>query len=99
MELLDIKKVLITLSESGVFISHENGKEIIPAHIRDVADVSGAGDTVISVDALCLAMKMEPKLIAGISNLAGGIVCEKVGVVPIDKDQLWKESKTLLAID
>lgn len=93
---LSIKMVLLTLSELGVFISHENGKEIIPAHIRDIADVSGAGDTVISVAALCLAMEMEPAIIAGLSNLAGGIVCEKVGVVPIDKNQLLNEAKALL---
>jgi len=93
---LNIKKVLVTLSELGVFISHENGKDKIPAHIRDVADVSGAGDTVISVASLCLAMKMEPVIIAGLSNLAGGIVCEKVGVMPIDKNQLWNEAKALL---
>lgn len=93
---LNIKMVLLTLSELGVFISHGNGKEIIPAHIRDIADVSGAGDTVISVAALCLAMEMEPKIIAGLSNLAGGIVCEKVGVVPIAKNQLLNEAKALL---
>ncbi len=93
---LNLKMVLLTLSELGVFISHGNGNEIIPAHIRDIADVSGAGDTVISVAALCLAMKMEPEIIAGLSNLAGGIVCEKVGVVPIDKNQLMNEAKALL---
>ncbi len=93
---LNLKMVLLTLSELGVFISHGNGHEIIPAHIRDIADVSGAGDTVISVAALCLAMEMEPKIIAGLSNLAGGIVCEKVGVVPIDKNQLMNEAKALL---
>jgi len=93
---LNIKMILLTLSELGVFISHENGKNQISAHIRDIADVSGAGDTVISVAALCLAMKMEPVTIAALSNLAGGIVCEKVGVVPIDKNQLWDEAKTLL---
>ncbi|RLD79948.1 MAG: D-glycero-beta-D-manno-heptose-7-phosphate kinase, partial [Bacteroidetes bacterium] len=63
----------------------------IPAEIRDIADVSGAGDTVISTASLCLAAGLSQKDIAYISNLAGGIVCEKVGVVPINKELLKEE--------
>jgi bifunctional ADP-heptose synthase (sugar kinase/adenylyltransferase) len=68
----------------------------IPAHIRSIADVSGAGDTVISVAALCLAAQCSPREIASISNLAGGLVCEQVGVVPVSKDKLLKEVLSLL---
>ncbi len=82
----------ITLSEHGVFIKDENSKKKIPAHIRSIADVSGAGDTVISVAALCLALNQPITMIAEIANLAGGLVCESVGVVPIDKDQLLSEA-------
>ncbi len=89
---LNCKYQLITLSELGVFISFNNSYETIPAEIRDIADVSGAGDTLISTASLCLAAGLDPKLIAGISNLAGGLVCEKVGVVPINKDQLLQEA-------
>ena len=81
----------ITLSEYGVFIKDEHQKMKIPAHIRSIADVSGAGDTVISVAALCVALNQSLKMIAEISNLAGGLVCESVGVVPIDKDLLLSE--------
>lgn len=81
-----------TLSEKGVFISWESGSELIPAHVRNISDVSGAGDTVISVAALCLASGSSPQMIARIANLAGGLVCEKVGVVPIDKKHLLEES-------
>ena len=83
---------LITLSEHGVFVANEENAEIIPAHIRNISDVSGAGDTVISVAALCLAANANAREIAQISNLAGGLVCEKVGVVPVDKGQLLRES-------
>jgi len=85
------KLVFITLSEMGVFIS--DGKEhfILPAEVRDIADVSGAGDTLISVASLFLAAGFPPKDIAGIANLAGGLVCEKVGVVPVDKGHLLDE--------
>ena len=82
----------ITLSEHGVFIKDENGKKQLPAHIRSIADVSGAGDTVISVASLCLALNQPITMIAEISNLAGGLVCESVGVVPVDKDHLLSEA-------
>jgi rfaE bifunctional protein kinase chain/domain len=86
---------LITLSEHGIFISSEkNGKResyLLPAHIRNIADVSGAGDTVVSVATLCLASGSGLKDIAMVSNLAGGIVCEKVGVVPIDSERFREE--------
>jgi rfaE bifunctional protein kinase chain/domain len=88
---LSAKYLLITLSELGVFISHDNSFLTIPAEIRDIADVSGAGDTLIGTASLCLAAGLGSDLIAGISNLAGGLVCEKVGVVPINKDQLFIE--------
>ena len=75
------------LDEKNIFIT---------AHLRSVSDVSGAGDTVISVASLCLALKRSPYEIAYISNLAGGLVCEEVGVVPISKDKLFKEVDALL---
>ena len=89
---LSIKYMLVTLSELGVFISYNNLFKTIQAEVRDIADVSGAGDTIISIASLCLAADLNPELIAGISNLAGGLVCEKIGVVPIDKNQLLNET-------
>lgn len=92
---LKIEMAMITLSEQGVFISGGGVDRILPAHIRNIADVSGAGDTVVSTAALCLASGMKPSPMASIANLAGGLVCEKVGVVPIDKGQLLAEAKKL----
>ncbi len=60
-----------------------------------MTDVSGAGDTVISVASLCLASGCDLKTLASLSNIAGGLVCEKVGVVPVDKTELLKEAKRL----
>jgi len=87
-----INTALITLSEKGIYTNSRSVKEIIPAHIRNIADVSGAGDTVISVAALCLAMELHPILTAALSNLAGGLVCEEIGVVPINKAKLQEEA-------
>jgi D-glycero-beta-D-manno-heptose-7-phosphate kinase len=90
-----IKMLMVTLSEEGIFFSSNGQDEIIPAHVRNISDVSGAGDTVISVAALCLALNLSPEIIAALSNLAGGLVCEKVGVVPVDKEQLLNEAAQL----
>ncbi len=87
-----IETLLLTLSEKGICTNSRSVKEIIPAHIRSIADVSGAGDTVISVAALCLALETNPILTAALANLAGGLVCEQVGVIPLDKEQLLKEA-------
>lgn len=87
-----IANVLVTLSEHGVFINSVKEKKLVPAHIRNISDVSGAGDTVISVAALCSALNLPPIQIAFLSNLAGGQVCEKTGVVPVDKKQLLEEA-------
>lgn len=90
---INAKSVLLTLSELGVYVVNENEERLTPAHIRTIADVSGAGDTVISVVATCIAAGTDVFLAAKLGNLAGGLVCEKVGVVPIDKHQLLLEAK------
>lgn len=92
LELLKAKHIMVTLSELGVFVTENGSFHQMPAQVRDIADVSGAGDTVISVAACCLATNLPVKTVASISNIAGGLVCEKVGVVPIDKNTLLKES-------
>jgi len=92
--------VMVTLSDKGVFISHrskegETRDRIIPAHIRNIADVSGAGDTVISAAALCLACHIPAFDMAAVANLAGGLVCEEVGVVPVNREKLLRELTAL----
>ena len=92
-----IEIVFVTLSENGIFISYKKANEIInkiiPGISREVVDVSGAGDTVISVVSM-LINDIDIEEIAKISNIAGGIVCEEVGVVPIDLTKLLKEYDT-----
>jgi rfaE bifunctional protein kinase chain/domain len=95
-----VETVLTTLSEAGVLVSRlKEGepREVvnIPAHLRSIADVSGAGDTVISVAALCLALGTTAHELAVISNLAGGLVCEHIGVVPVNKEKLLSETLAL----
>ncbi len=95
MRSLSLKNIMVTMSERGVMISDGTQFDYIPAHLRKIADVSGAGDTVISVASLCMALGMSNKEVAALSNLAGGLVCEEVGVVPIDINRLAAESQKL----
>ena len=86
---------MTTLSDDGILIVNEQDQHHQPAHLRNILDVSGAGDSVLSVAALCVALKLPNPTIAGLANLAGGLVCEKIGVVPIDKAQLFDEAAKL----
>lgn len=96
---LETQNVLVTLSERGVFCLAGETKTYIPAHLRTISDVSGAGDTVISIAAVCMALNLPLPLLAEIANLGGGLVCEQVGVVPIDKDKLYQEAMTCKVLD
>ncbi len=87
----------ITLSEKGVFYQHDDAAKIIPSHIRSIADVSGAGDTVIAVAALVYAVRRNVHLMAEIANIAGGLVCEEVGTVAVSKIALLHECELLLS--
>jgi rfaE bifunctional protein kinase chain/domain len=84
--------VMTTLSEKGVYIQSEKEDFLIPAYKRSISDVSGAGDTVISIAALCMALNLKPDFVASLANLGGGIVCEEIGVVPIDANKLEVEA-------
>ncbi|HEX6180058.1 MAG TPA: PfkB family carbohydrate kinase [Chitinophagaceae bacterium] len=92
---LDHKVSFITLSEHGVYYQDGSSGAIVPAHIRNIADVSGAGDTVIAVASLVYAATKDTALMAEVANLAGGIVCEEVGTVAINKEKLLAECNEL----
>jgi rfaE bifunctional protein kinase chain/domain len=92
--------VMTTMSDKGIMIAYnkksEHTYDWIPAHFRSIADVSGAGDTVISIATLALIYGFSPTLIAELSNIAGGLVCESIGVVPIDKSRFFEECLSIL---
>lgn len=87
---INAEGILLTLSEKGIYFQKENAVYRKKAHKRNIIDVSGAGDTVVSVAALALACDIEDDFLMRIANLAGGLVCEKVGVVPIQREDLLK---------
>jgi D-glycero-beta-D-manno-heptose-7-phosphate kinase len=86
-----IQRILLTMADAGVIITNAKDFEHISAQVRNIADVSGAGDTVIATATLCLISNCNDYDIAFISNMAGGIVCEYSGVVPIQKQKLMDE--------
>lgn len=98
----ELKKILhhsisfITLSEKGVFYQQDGNSGIVSSHLRNIADVSGAGDTVIAVAAMVYAATKNVHLMAEVANIAGGIVCEEVGTVAINKERLLQECELLL---
>ncbi|MBW7952264.1 MAG: carbohydrate kinase, partial [Chitinophagaceae bacterium] len=96
-EKLQHKISFITLSDKGVFYNSADDCTIIQAHIRHIADVSGAGDTVIAVASLIYATTKNMLLAAEIANIAGGLVCEEVGTAAINKNILEKEVMALLS--
>ncbi len=93
---LQHKISLITLSEKGVFYQEGEIEKLIPTHVRKIADVSGAGDTVIAVASLVYAATKDFSLAAEMANIAGGLVCEEVGTVAIDKEKFLSECGLLL---
>lgn len=94
--ILHHKVSFITLSDQGVFYQANGKSTIIPSHLRNIADVSGAGDTVIAVAALVYAATGNVHLMSEVANIAGGLVCEEVGTVAINKEKLLHECELLL---
>jgi len=95
--ILHHKISFITLSAEGVFYQEAQKSNLIPSHLRNVADVSGAGDTVIAVASLVYAATKNTHLMAEVANIAGGLVCEEVGTMAINKEKLLHECEILLS--
>lgn len=85
---LDIEFLTATLSEKGIALVRPGSRFFAPAVAREVFDVSGAGDTVIAVLALCLASRLKPETAVQLANVAAGIVVAKAGTAPIEKHEL-----------
>jgi len=84
----DLAFLTATLSEKGIALLRPGKRFMAPAIARQVFDVSGAGDTVIAVLALCIASGLDPEAGVQLANVAAGIVVGKVGTVPVEKHEL-----------
>lgn len=87
------KNTLLTLSEHGLMLDDNKQMVHFAALKRSIADVSGAGDTVIAVATLGMISGLSLAETAWIANLAGGFVCEKPGVYSISIEELKEELK------
>jgi D-beta-D-heptose 7-phosphate kinase/D-beta-D-heptose 1-phosphate adenosyltransferase len=87
-----------TLSEKGIALVRSGSRFIAPAVARQVFDVSGAGDTVIAVLALCMASGLHPETAVELANVAAGIVVSKVGTVPVEKFELLAALSSEIAL-
>jgi|GEM_PF-84412 len=96
---LNCAYTILTLSEKGMLIDEEGDSMFMPAYQRNVADVSGAGDTVISVLAMGLALGLDMFATTELANIAGGLVCEKVGVRPLEAEELIAEAERIMSMD
>jgi rfaE bifunctional protein kinase chain/domain len=85
---LQHKISMITLAEHGVYISDGHSSHLIPTEVRQVSDVSGAGDTVTAIATIGILKSLSLEQIADLSNQAAGIVCSKPGVYAISLEEL-----------
>lgn len=91
-DVVDVGEIFLTLSEKGVIVKNNKEEIHIPAHVRTISDVSGAGDTMTSIISLCKALGLSLAFTAELANIGGGLVCEHVGVVPINKNKLMEDA-------
>jgi bifunctional ADP-heptose synthase (sugar kinase/adenylyltransferase) len=81
--------LLGTLGEKGMAVFEKDaGPVYVPTRARKVRDVSGAGDTVISTLTMAYISGATFLEAATIGNRAAGLVCEEVGIVPVNRDKL-----------
>ncbi len=91
LQKLNSEYVLLTLGEGGIAVFEKGNKERrMPTKARKVADVSGAGDTVISTLTIGLAAGADIYEASFLANYAAGVVCGEVGIVPIEKEKLFE---------
>jgi len=90
LDKLNAKYILLTLGEKGITLFERDKKPLsIPTKARKVADVSGAGDTVISTLTMALTAGATISEAATLANWAGGLVCEVAGIIPIEINYLF----------
>jgi D-beta-D-heptose 7-phosphate kinase/D-beta-D-heptose 1-phosphate adenosyltransferase len=93
----NVETLLVTRSEEGLSIFHKDGsREDHPVRIREVKDVTGAGDTVLAMLAYSLANKLSLSEAAQLSNLAAGVAIERFGCARV---ALSDVARYLLQID
>jgi D-beta-D-heptose 7-phosphate kinase/D-beta-D-heptose 1-phosphate adenosyltransferase len=91
-ELLDLEAMIVTLDKDGMALAHADGRrQHFPTRPRQVYDITGAGDMVLSVLGLGLAAGADYDLAIRLANVAGGLEVEKIGVATISRDEILRD--------
>jgi rfaE bifunctional protein kinase chain/domain len=93
---LNAKEIIVTLSENGIFFQNEKIEFHLPVYVKDIVDVSGAGDCVIAILALVYQSKLSKQQLISLANLCGGLACEKVGVANLEKEKIIEQANRLI---
>src|SRR5262249_34317786 len=89
---LDLEAAIITLDKDGMALAHRDGRrQIFPTRPRQVYDITGAGDMVLSVLALALAAGADYDAAIALANVAGGLEVEKIGVATVSRDEILRD--------
>jgi len=100
LSILDVEFVVITLGKRGMALFKKSGDyKFLKAKAIKIANVSGAGDTVIATLAVALAAKASVEEAILLSNYAASIVVEDVSIVPVYKDDLYQRLAEMDVID
>jgi rfaE bifunctional protein kinase chain/domain len=93
---LNAKEIIVTLSENGIFFQNEKIEFHLPVYVKDIVDVSGAGDCVIAILALVYQSKLSKQQLISLANICGGLACEKVGVANLEKEKIIEQANRLI---
>lgn len=91
-EQLDLEAAIITLDKDGMALVHRDGRrQVFPTRPRQVYDITGAGDMVLSMLAMTLAAGAEYETAIRLANIAGGLEVEKIGVATVTRDEILRD--------
>ena len=92
VEALEMESVLVTLDRDGMALVRADGRAVlVPTRPRQVYDITGAGDMVLSVVGLCLASGADYDEAAALGNVAGGLEVEKIGVALLSRQEILRD--------
>jgi D-beta-D-heptose 7-phosphate kinase/D-beta-D-heptose 1-phosphate adenosyltransferase len=96
---LDMEACIVTLDKDGMALAHRDGRRaVLPTRPRQVYDITGAGDMVLSVLGMALAAGADYEPAIRLANIAGGLEVEKVGVAPVSRDEIRRDLQEQLCV-
>lgn len=91
-ERLDLEAAIVTLDRDGMALAHSDGRRLhFPTRPRQVYDITGAGDMVMSVLGMTLAAGADYEQAIRLANIAGGLEVEKIGVVTVTREEILRD--------